>query len=46
MDSWERDFPEVFLVCSELTEGVRFPMVTLLGGNLKLHKRVEHKVHR
>ena len=30
MDSWERDLPEVSLVCSELTEGVRFPMVTLL----------------
>ena len=30
MDSWERDLPEVSLVCSELTEGVRFPMITLL----------------
>lgn len=46
MDSWERDFPEVFLICSELAEGVSFPMVTLLGGNLKLHKRIEDKVHR
>ena len=46
MDSRERELPEGSLVCSELTEGVSFPMVTLLVGNLKLHKRREYKVHR